>query len=160
MPPGARRNCFRPVLVDSLLELAADATDATAFEALRVLARSGQCPPRKAVEAARAVLRRYRSLDAGQLLAVLELDLRPDDLPDLLDQLISLASGQDDPDLAPAPWELPSSPEGLIAASHVDLPAVTARVIEHLASDDDLTREAALMPPGCCSPRTPPGSLP
>lgn len=133
---------FRPVLVDSLLELAADATDATAFEALRVLARSGQCPPRKAVEAARAVLRRYRSLDAGQLLAVLEPDLRPDDLPDLLDQLISLASGQDDPDLAPAPWELPSSPEGLIAASHVDLPAVTARVIEHLASDDDLTREA------------------
>jgi hypothetical protein len=133
---------FRPVLVDSLLELAADATDATAFEALGVLARSGQCPPRKAVEAARAVLRRYRSVDAGQLLAVLEPDLRPGDLPDLLDQLISLASGQDDPDLAPAPWELPSSPEGLTAASHVDLPAVTARVIEHLASDDDLTREA------------------
>ena len=142
MPPGARRNCSALFSWTACSNWLRDPTDATAFEALRVLARSGQCPPRKAVEAARAVLRRYRSLDAGQLLAVLEPDLRPDDLPDLLDQLISLASGQDDPDLAPAPWELPSSPEGLIAASHVDLPAVTARVIEHLASDDDLTREA------------------
>ena len=133
---------FRPVLVDGLLELAADATDATAFEALRVLVRSGQCPPRKAVETACAVLRRYRSVDAGRLLAVLEPDLRPDDLPDVLDQLISLASGEDDTDLAPAPWTLPSSSEGLIAASHVDLPAVTARTIEHLASDNELTREA------------------
>jgi hypothetical protein len=133
---------FRPVLVDGLLELAADATDATAFEALRVLVPSGQCPPRKAVETACAVLRRYRSVDAGRLLAVLEPDLRPDDLPDVLDQLISLASGEDDTDLAPAPWTLPSSSEGLIAASHVDLPAVTARTIEHLASDNELTREA------------------
>ena len=96
--------------MDSLLELAADATDATAFEALRVLVRSGHCPPRRAVEAARAVLRRHRSLDAGQLLAVLEPDLRPDDLPDLLDQLIALASGEAEPDLAPVPWGLPSSP--------------------------------------------------
>jgi hypothetical protein len=133
---------FRPVLVDGLLELAEDATDPTAFEALRVLVRSGHCPPRKAVETARSVLRRYRSVDAGRLLAVLESDLAPDDLPDVLDQLISLASGEDDPELAPAPWTLPSSPEGLITASHVDLPAVTARVIEHLANDDESTREA------------------
>ncbi len=132
---------FRPILVDSLLELAADATDPTAFEALRVLVRSGHCPPRRALEAARAVLRRHRSVDAGRLVAVLEPDLRPEDLPDILDQLIALASG-DESDLAPVPWRLPSSPEGLIAASHVDLPAVTERVIEHLAGDDDSTREA------------------
>ena len=133
---------FRPVLVDSLLELAADATDPTAFEALRILVRAGRCPPRRALEAARAVLRRYRSVDAGRLLAVLEPSLTPEDLPDLLDQLISLASGEDDPDLAPVPWRRPASPEGLIAASRIDLPAVTARVIEHLASDDESTREA------------------
>jgi hypothetical protein len=132
---------FRPILVDSLLELAADTTDATAFEALRVLVRSGRCPPRRALEAAREVLRHHRSVDAGGLLAVLEPDLRPEDLPDLLDQLIALASGEES-DLAPVPWSLPSSPEGLIAASHVDLPAVTGRIIEHLASDDDSTREA------------------
>jgi hypothetical protein len=40
------------------------------------------------------------------------------------------------------PWRLPASPEGLIAASHVDLSAVTGRIIEHLASDDEPTREA------------------
>ena len=34
------------------------------------------------------------------------------------------------------------APEGLIAASHIDLPAVTERIIMHLASDDDPTREA------------------
>ena len=44
---------FRPVLVDSLLELAADTTDATAFEALTVLVRSGHCPPRRALDSAR-----------------------------------------------------------------------------------------------------------
>jgi len=128
---------FRPVLVDSLLELAADAADATAFEALKVLVRSGHCPPRRALDAARAVLRSHRSVDAGQLLAAVEPDLRPEDLPDVLDQLIALASGEDF-----GPWCLPSSPDGLIAASHVDLPAVTERIIEHLASEDESTREA------------------
>jgi hypothetical protein len=132
---------FRPILVDSLLELATDTADVTAFEALGLLVQSGRCPPRRALEAARAVLRRYRSVAAGQLLAVLEPDLRPEDLPDLLDQLIVLAAGEER-DLAPVPWGLPSSPGGLIAASHVDLPAVTARIIEHLGSDDELTREA------------------
>jgi hypothetical protein len=132
---------FRPILVDSLLELATDTTDMTAFEALRGLVRSGRCPPRRAFEAARAVLQRCRSVDAGRLLALVEPDLRPGDLPDLLDQLIALASGEDR-DLRPVPWRLPSSPEGLIAASHVDLPAVTGRIIEHLASGDELTREA------------------
>ena len=132
---------FRPILVDSLLELAADTADATAFEALRVLVKSGRCPPRRALEAAQAVLRWYRSVGAGLLLAVLEPDLRPEDLPDVLDQLISLASGEDR-DLASVPWQQQASPVGLIAASRVDLPAVTDRINAHLASDDDSVREA------------------
>jgi len=129
---------FRPVLIDSLLELASDTTDATAFEALRFLVRSGHCPPRRALEAALSVLRRYRSVDAGKLLALVEPELRTEDLPDVLDQLIALASGEDS-----GPWHLPSSPDGLIAASHVDLPAVTEGIIQRLKSDDEWTRESA-----------------
>jgi hypothetical protein len=128
---------FRPVLVDSLLELAADAADATAFDALEALVRSGNCPPRRALDAARAGLGQCRSAPAGRLLALLEPELRREDLSDVLDQLIALASG-DDFD----PWRMPSSPDGLIAASHVDLPAVTDRIVMHLASDDERTREA------------------
>jgi hypothetical protein len=37
---------------------------------------------------------------------------------------------------------MPSSPNGLIAASHVDLPAVTERIIGHPASDDESATEA------------------
>jgi hypothetical protein len=128
---------FRPVLVDSLLELAADAADPTAFEAVDALIRSGYCPPRPALDTAREVLRQRRSVDAGRLLALLEPELHSADLPDVLDQLIALASGA-----GSGPWREPSSPDGLIAASHVDLPAVTDRIIAHLASDDEYTREA------------------
>ena len=124
-------------MIDSLLELAADTTDATALEALAALVRSGHCPPRQASDAARAVLRRQRSVQAGDLVAVVEPDLRPEDLIDVLDQLIALASGED-----ADPWRLPLSPTGLIAASHVDLPAVTERIIGHLGSGDERTRQA------------------
>jgi hypothetical protein len=129
---------FRPVLVDSLLELAEDVADTTSFHTLEALVRSGRCLPRRALDAASAVLARQRSVDAGRLLALLEPELRPDDLPEVLDQLIALASGGEEF----SPWRLPSSPDGLIAASRVDLSAVTERIIEHLASDDELTREA------------------
>jgi hypothetical protein len=128
---------FRPVLVDSLLELATDAVDTTAFDALESLVRAGRCPPRPAVEAACAVLRRQRSVEAAHLLAVVEPELLPADLPDILDQLIDLSSGKE-----LGLWRRPSSPEGLLAASRVDLTAVTDRIIEHLASDDERTREA------------------
>jgi hypothetical protein len=43
---------FRPVLVDSLLELAADTAEPVAFEALGMLVAAGRCPPRKALDAA------------------------------------------------------------------------------------------------------------
>ena len=129
---------FRPVLIGSLLELAADTADATALEALWFLVRSGHCPPRRALKAAIIVLKRYRSVDAGKLLALVEPDLRSEDVPDVLDQLIALASDEDS-----GPWHLPSAPDGLIAASYVDLPAVTERIIQRLNSDDDWTRECA-----------------
>jgi hypothetical protein len=129
---------FSPVLVDSLLELATDAADATAFDALGALVRAGRCPPRRALEAALAVLRLHRSPAAGGLMARLEPELRPDDLPAVLDELIALASGEDD-DL----WRPRPAPEGLIAASRVDLTEVTGRIAYCLSSDDDAIREAA-----------------
>lgn len=125
------------MLVDSLLELAADAADTTAFEALGALVRAGRCPPRRALESALTVLRGRRSIHAGRLLAALEPELRPDDLPEVLDQLISLTSGEEH-----GPWRQPTLPDALVAASHVDLPTVTERVVRHLASDDETTREA------------------
>ncbi len=128
---------FGPVLVTSLLELAADAADPTALEALEALVGAGRCPPRQALGAASAVLSQHRSAAAGRLLAALEPDLRPTDLPPLLGQLITLASGQEDSRWWPQP-----APEGLTAASHVDLPAVTDQITAHLASDDELTRQA------------------
>jgi len=128
---------FSPVLVGSLLELARDAADPAALEALEALVRAGRCPPRRALAAAAAVLRQHRSAPAAHLLAVLEPDLRPGDLLGLLDQLIALASGEEDDRFWPAP-----APEGLITASHVDLNAVTGRIADHLASDDELIRQA------------------
>jgi hypothetical protein len=128
---------FSPVLVDSLLELATDAADATALDALGALVRGGRCPPRRALESALAVLRHRRSAEAGGLLAALEPDLGPEDLPDVIHQLIALASGEDDDR-----WRPSASPEGLIAASRVDLNAVTGAIVDHLASGEDWSREA------------------
>ena len=128
---------FRPILVDNLLELATDTADPTAFEAVGVLVVAGRCPPREALDAACVVLRRQRSVDACKLLALLEPELLPRDLTGVIDQLISLASGEDF-----GPWHRTSSPAGLVAASRVDLPAVIERIIAHLASDDEMTRQA------------------
>lgn len=128
---------FRPVLVDSLIELAEDIGDSTALQALDPLVRSGRCPPRRALDAALAVLASQRSVDAGRLLALLEPELRSSDLPSALDQLIDLASGEEF-----GPWRLPISWDGLIAASHVDLALVINRIVGHLGSDDDRTRES------------------
>jgi hypothetical protein len=133
---GGAPELFSPVLVDSLLELANDAADATALDALEALVRGGRCPPRRALESGLAVLRHRRSVEAGRLLATLEPDLQPGDLPAVMDQLIALASGEDDDR-----WRPPASTEGLIAASRVDLTAVTRGIVDHLASDDDATRE-------------------
>jgi hypothetical protein len=129
---------FSPVLVDSLLELATDTADVTALEVLAALVRTGRCPPRRALDAALAVLRVHWSPAAGGLLAVLEPELRPDDLPAVVDQLIALASGDEYDD-----WRPPASPDALIAASRVDLTAVTGRIIDRLASDDEAARQAA-----------------
>lgn len=129
---------FSPVLVDTLLELAADVADPTALTALGELVRGGRCPARKAVEASLAALRHFRSTEAGDLMAFLRPELVPTDLPDVLNQVINLASGE-----VYERWRPPPAPNALIAASEVDLSLVTRRIAEHLASDDDWTRHIA-----------------
>ncbi len=129
---------FSPVLVDTVLELAADTADATAIAALRELVRGGRCPARRALEAALAALRRYRSTEAGDLVAFLRPELVAADLPDVIDQLINLASGD-----AYDRWWPPAAPAGLAAAADVDLPLVTGRLTEQLANDDEWTRHIA-----------------
>ncbi|WP_194904368.1 hypothetical protein [Catenulispora rubra] len=128
---------FRPVLVDSLVELAVDTADPVALEALRALVRAGRCPPRQAVGVAVAVLGEYRSVEAGRLFALLEPDLSAADLTDVIGGLIELASGEDH-----GPWAVPVSVDGLLAASRVDLPAVTEQIMTYLASDDEQNRQA------------------
>jgi hypothetical protein len=129
---------FRPVLVESLIELAEDVADSTALHALNLLVRSGDCPPRRALDAVLAVLASERSVDAGQLFALLEPELRLSDLPGVLDHLIDLASGEDF-----GPWRLPVSSDGLVAASHVDLQVVIDRIVRCLGGDDAHIRQAS-----------------
>ncbi len=129
---------FSTVLVDTLLELAADTADATAIAALRELVRGGRCPARRALEAALAALRQYRSSEAGDLVAFLRPELVAADLPDVIDQLITLASGD-----VYDRWRPPAAPAGLAAAADVDLPLVTRRLTEQLASDNEWTRHIA-----------------
>lgn len=129
---------FSHVLVSTLLELAADTADPTALIALRELVRGGRCPARRALGSALAALRHFRSIEAGDLMAMLRPELVPADLPDVLNQVINLASGD-----THGPWRPPPAPSALIAASEVDLPLVTQRIVEQLASDDDWTRHIA-----------------
>lgn len=128
---------FRPVLIDSLVELATDTAEPTALEALHALVRAGRCAPRDAIDAAVAALSIVRSVEAAQLFALLEPDLTAADLPAALDRLIELTSGEDH-----GPWAVPVSADGLLAASRVDLAVVTDHIVAHLASDDDRTRQA------------------
>jgi hypothetical protein len=129
---------FSTVLVDTVLELAADTADATAIAVLRELVRGGRCPGRRALEAALAALRWYCSTEAGDLVAFLRPELVAADLPDVIDQLITLASGD-----AYDRWRPPAAPAGLAAAATVDLSLVTRRLTEQLASDDEWTRHVA-----------------
>jgi hypothetical protein len=129
---------FSPVLVDTLLGLASDTADPTAFAALRELVRGGRCPPRRALDAALAALRQYRSPEAGDFLAFLRPELVAADLPDVVDQLINLASGD-----AYDRWRPPAAPAGLRAAAEVDLPLVSDHLIAQLATDDEWTRHIA-----------------
>lgn len=127
---------FQPVLVDSLVELATDTADPAALEALHALVRAGRCRPRLALDAAIGALFLQRSVQAGLLFALLEPALTVADIRRVVDRLIELTAGED------WPWELPVSSDGLRAAARVDLATVTDRVIEHLASDDERTRQA------------------
>jgi hypothetical protein len=133
----AAPDLFSPVLIDTLLELASDTADTTAFAALVELVRGGRCPPRRALDSALAALRRYRSIEASHLVGFLSPELVAADLPDVVDQLINLASGDEDH------WRPPAAPAGLAAAAHVDLPFVTNRITKQLASDDEWDRHKA-----------------
>jgi hypothetical protein len=129
---------FTDALVESMLEMAVDTAEPTVFTALMELARAGRCRPRSVMEAALAVLPSQRLPEAGQTLALFGDVLHPDDLPPILDALTQMAAGRD------APWyQLPPAPEGLLAAAAVDLTAVTAHLIERLASDDEWQRADA-----------------
>ena len=127
--------------MDTLLELAEDTADPTALTALEELVRGGRCPARRALESAIAVLRRFRSIEAGDLMAFLRPDLLPADISDVVDRVINLASGD-----KYEHWRPPAAPKALIAASEVDLPLVTRRITEQLASDDEWTGQSPLTP--------------
>ncbi len=129
---------FSDVLVDTVLELAGDTADTTALTALTELVRGGRCPPRRALDAALTALSQFRSGEAGDLVAFLRPELRCGDLPEVINQLINLASGDSDERLRPPP-----APAGLRAATEVDLALVTERITEFLTSDDEWTRTVA-----------------
>ena len=136
-------NLFRPVLVDSLLELAEDIADGTALEAIHALVLAGACPPRRALDVALHILAGERSVEAARLLALLEPELQSSDIPPLLDRLIDLTSGSD-----LGPLHEPVSTQGLIAASHIDLTVVIDGILEHLGGLDDRRREAGAVAAG------------
>ena len=79
-----------------------------------------------------------RSAEAGDFLAFLRPELVPADLPEVVDQLINLASGD-----AYDHWRPPAAPDGLWAAAEVDLALVSNRITECLESDDEWTRHIA-----------------
>ena len=129
---------FTDALVETMLEMAVDTAEPAVFTALMELARAGRCRPRSVVEAALTVLPSQRLPEAGQALALFGDVLHPDDLPPVLDALTQMAAGRD------APWyQLPPAPDGLLTAAGVSLPAVSAHVIERLASDDEWQRADA-----------------
>lgn len=117
---------------------ALETADATAVAALHELVRGSQCPARRALEAALAAPRWYRSSEASDLVAFLRPELVAADLPDVIDQLINLASGDTHDH-----WRPPAAPAGLAAAADVDLPLVTQRLTERLANDNEWARHIA-----------------
>lgn len=134
---------FSPTLVDTLLGLAADTAEATAFVALAVLVDAQRCAARALVEGCIAALTVRSEPEAAKLLSRFRDDLRAADLGPVLDRLIHMAAVQS------GPWDSPAVTDGLTAAAAVDLPAVTARIIELLMSEDETTRGAAADAAAC-----------
>ena len=128
---------FTPVLVETLLGLAAATAESTAFVALSELVKAHQCEPRAVVEAALGALAVRPEAQAAKLLYNFKDDLRQNDLPIVLDRLITMVSRQAEP-FGPEP-----EPEGIRAAADVDLQAVLDRLIDLLDSNNESERGAA-----------------
>lgn len=126
---------FELVLVESLLGLAADVADPTAFAALEQLVRAGHCVPRRALESALAALTSHRSIEAANLLALLRDEIVQADVPNVLDQALSLTCAD-----YIGLRDRPTAPDCLVALAEVDLDGVTRRIIGHLEDDDDWKR--------------------
>ncbi len=118
--------------------MAIDAAEPAVLVAIRELVRAGRCGPRAAVETALAMLRDHRLTEAGSVLAAFTEHLHPDDLPSVLDRLVELAAGQDR-----ITMKVPPAPGGLLAAACVNLPQVTAHLLDRLVSDNDRIRADA-----------------
>ena len=128
---------FTPVFVETLLGLAADTAEATAFVALSELVTAKRCEPRAVVEAALGALAVRSEAEAAKLLYSFKNSLRQNDLPSVLDRLIDMVSRQTEP-FGPKPV-----PEGIRAAAAVDLQAVLNRLVSLLDSDNESERGAA-----------------
>jgi len=129
---------FSPPLVQTLLHLAVDTAEPTAFTAIIHLVRGHRCDARAAVRAALAVLPAHRIPEAARLLDAFDDQLRADDLPPVLGRLVQMAA------VRHACLSPPQAvPEGLLAAARTDLSAVTTCLIERLGSDDEWTRADA-----------------
>ena len=128
---------FTPVLVETLLGLAADTAEATAFVALSELVTVKKCKPRDVVDAALRALALRPEAEAAKVLYSFKDDLRQNDLPSVLDRLIDMVSRQAEP-FGPEPV-----PDGILAAADVDLQTVLNRLIARLDSDNESERGAA-----------------
>jgi len=126
---------FSPPLVETLLDLAIDTAEPTAFTAITHLVHGGRCEARPAVEAVLRVLPHHRVPEAALVLDAFGDQLHAADLPPVLDALVEMAAERHelfDP--------RPAVPDGLLAAARTDLHTVTARLVDRLGSDDEWTR--------------------
>ncbi len=128
---------FTRPLIDTLVDLATDSAEPSAFTVLAVLARAGRLPARTLIEAALAVLPEHPVAEAARVLHQFADQLQPPDLPPILDRLIALAAGRDDH------WRPEPEISGLLAAADVDLPGITGHLATCLQSENAQRRADA-----------------
>ncbi len=133
-----------PALADSTITLASETGNGTACTVVRLLARAGHLPPRRAIEVALSLLSKFPSVEAGQIVAEFDGELTRQGLEPILDSLVSLAAEEDE-----FPWSgRRSEPAAFLAASRVDLMQVTDRLLVLLESDEAQIRDEAAQAAG------------